>query len=51
MFIGKGQARELREHNKVAKMMNEKNNYNSAHQREDRDKIFQSGKILDVFLP
>lgn len=30
MFIGKGRARGLRELNKVAKMMNEKNNYNSA---------------------
>lgn len=50
MFIGKGKARGLREHDRVATMMNEKNNYNRADQKEDRDRIFQGGKILNVFL-
>lgn len=33
--IGKGTPKRLREHNEVAKMMNKRNNCNSAGQKDD----------------
>lgn len=48
MFIGKGKAGKLREHDKVTKMMNQRNHYNRTDEKEER--IFQGGKILNVSL-